>query len=44
MGMDTRPISFQIRTLMFVIAIVAVALAAGILVAPWWQHHQCIEG
>jgi hypothetical protein len=41
--MDMRLTSFQIRTLMILIALVAVALAVRLLVTPWWQYHQSIK-
>jgi hypothetical protein len=38
-----RTTGFRIGTLMILIALVAVALAAWILVPPWWQYHQGIK-
>jgi hypothetical protein len=34
---------FRIRTLMVVVALAAVALAAWILIPPWWQYHQSMK-
>jgi hypothetical protein len=33
----------RIGTLMVLIALTAVALAAWILIPPWWQYHQSIK-
>jgi hypothetical protein len=38
-----RRIGFRIRTLMVLIALVAVALAAWVLIPPWWEYHQSIK-
>jgi hypothetical protein len=38
-----RPTSVHIRTLMTLIALLAIALAAWVLVPPWWEHHQSIK-
>jgi hypothetical protein len=42
-GMDMRPTSFHIRTLMLWIALLAIALTAWVLVLPCWQYHQSIK-
>jgi uncharacterized membrane protein len=34
---------FHIRTAMLIIALAAIALAAWLLVPPWWQYHQSIK-
>jgi uncharacterized RDD family membrane protein YckC len=41
--LNMRQTGFQIRTLMILIAPAAVALAAWILVPPWWQYHQSMK-
>ncbi len=41
--LNMRQTGFGIRTLMMLIALVAIALAAWILVPPWWQYHQSIR-
>jgi hypothetical protein len=38
-----RWISFRIGTLMVLIALTAVALAAWFLIPSWWQYHQSIR-
>jgi hypothetical protein len=38
-----RLISFRIRTLMILIAQLAIAFAIWLLVPPWWQYHQSIK-
>jgi hypothetical protein len=38
-----RLTSFHIRTVMVLIALMAVARAAWILVPPWWQYTQSIK-
>ena len=38
-----RSTRLQIRTLMILIALLAIALAAWLLVPPWWQYHQSIK-
>jgi hypothetical protein len=48
MRFDRQPLEdfavrFRIRTLMILIALVAVVLAAWIVVPPWWQYHQSIK-
>jgi hypothetical protein len=35
--------SIRIRTLLILIALAAAALAAWVLVPPWWQYHQSIK-
>jgi hypothetical protein len=34
---------FTMRRLMILVALAAVALAAWVLIPPWWQYHQSIK-
>ena len=36
-------VRFTVRWMMVAVAVVAVALAAWILLPPWWQYHQSIR-
>ena len=36
-------VRFRVRRMMVVVALAAVALAAWVLVPPWWQYHQSIK-
>ncbi len=38
-----RRTGFRILTLMVLVALVAFALAAWILVPPWWHYHQSLK-
>jgi hypothetical protein len=42
-GMNMRPTGLHVRTLMILIALLAIALAAWVLFPPWWQYHQSIK-
>ncbi len=34
---------FIVRRLMILVALAAVALAAWVLIPPWWQYHQSMK-